>query len=400
MTEEGPPHIGASAEAGSTPVMALLAMAERVTPMGQVELERLLAARLQAPPPTPAEARVAELSALATLLESGLAVSLPHHPIAPVQVPQKDYDATRPPTAPPAETLVARYGGAAKDGWAWACRAAWGLLPDGRKRKPGLGWAHPQRGKRRVPRSGRDHVIASIRTCAFALLRRPSSNMYILWRKNSRRTRSSGGGRRNNSLAKPDRPAGMKAVYRRFPRGWASALAAANITDSELLAERRRLLAAARGPHLTNAEAPGVREEVGNLTAEQLASLRLTPKLQERLTRKGCEELALSIALGLAHELDGSLDWLAERDDGRGKPPPAHARFSPTAVREQARQAGVLLTALAACAGLDTSGWRALMVCKREPTLGQLAEMAALLRVSVTDLCEQQAADSQQSRAA
>ncbi len=373
-------------------------MLDGVTDFGVVELERLLAALLRGPAPTPAEQRVAELFALSQLLESELAVSLPHHPTAQRQVSQVDYDATRPPGAPTAETLVKRYGTVEKDGWSWACRAAWGLLPDGRKTKPGMGWPAASRGKKRSPRSDRDAVIRSIRACAFELLRRPSSNVYIEWLNAQRRRANDGPG--GGRAGQRQGSASMAAVYSQFPRGWASALASADITDSELAATRARGAAerspgrSRRGagsatavhsvPHALGTETspPTPAGRLAGLGPKQLAALDLDERTRSRLLRNGFGQMPLGHAVTLARALDGSLAWLAGRDDWPGEPPDTGARFDPTALRAAATRSGIHLEALRGTGKLDVSGWRAIMTGKSEPTLSQVQRWAAATRTA------------------
>lgn len=370
----------------STALGALLVMAEALTPAGAMELERLLGALLKAPAPTPAQERVAELFALTQLLESELAVSLPRHPIAPVQVSQTDYERTRPTGAPTAETLVERYGGARKDGWAWACRAAWGLLPDGRKTKPGQAWPSTLRGRPRPPRSERDMVIRSIRECAFALLRRPSSNVYVEWLAAQRRRAKAGPG--GGQTCEPKRLASIAAVYQQFPQGWPTALAAADVTDSELEQARAAWLpgAAAHGQAQRQAAEPTPAQRLVELNDDQLSALGLDERTRDRLLRKGFGELALSRAAAVARGLGGSLDWLAGADVQPGQPPDPHVRFDPDVFRAVAKQAGVKLEALRLKTKLDVSSWRALTHSKREPLLGHLAGWAATLRCRLEEL--------------
>jgi hypothetical protein len=365
-------------------VHALLVMLDSATDFGVVELENALGALMKGPAPTSAEQRVAELSALSQLLESELAVRYAGHRIAPVQVSQRAYDATRPPGAPTAETLIKRHGGEKKDGWSWACRAAWGLLPDGRKTKPGCGWASGLRGRKRGPRSDRDLVIRSIRECAFELLRRPSSNVYIEWLAAHRRRADSGpgGGRASN----PHRRASIPAVYQQFPRGWTSALAAADITDAELADARAKLLAQ-RSPAAASAAAaraaastPTPAQRLAGLDAEQLASLGLDERTRERLLRKGFGELRVKQAAALAHALRGSMEWLVGADIDPGEPADPSTRFDPDALRAAAKRSDIKLEALRAKARLDVSGWRAVMTRKREPTLAQVQRWAASVR--------------------
>ena len=219
----------------------------------------------------------------------------------------RSYELTRPARAPTAETLIDRYGGARSDGWAWACRAAWGLLPDGRKTKPGQAWASARRGKRLGPRSNRDTVISSIRACAFALLRRPSSNVYIAWRDARRRRpreRAGGGAPRAQ-----ERLASIAACYQHFA-SWERALLAADITDADLADARAKLLAGRDGASPSD-RTPSAHDVLAALTGDELDELRLTEQLRDRLLRNRCGGLPVSEASALAHALGGSLDWLA-----------------------------------------------------------------------------------------
>lgn len=248
--EEDEPAAGEDrAATGESPVAAggelrpLLILLEHATPEARLQLEHVLNGLLR-PPPTAAARRVAELGHLARLLETDLAIHIPNHPIAPVQVSQRDYDRTRREEAPSAETLIERYGH-----WEWACRAASGLLPDGRKTNLAKPWASPMRGRRRSPDYTREDALGSIRDCAFALCRRPSSNVFKEWvaRERRRRKRARGGMRREIPDAAGGgrgRVPGIESVYRHFPRAdrtgpgaqsrWATALAAADITDEFL----------------------------------------------------------------------------------------------------------------------------------------------------------------------
>jgi len=368
-------------------VHALLVMLDSATDFGAVELESALGALLKGPAPTTTELRVAELSALSQLLESELAVTYACHRIAPVQVSQRAYDATRPPGAPTSETLIKRHGGEKKDGWSWACRAAWGLLPDGRKTRPGSGWASGLRGKKRPPRSDRDLVIRSIRECAFELLRRPSSNVYVEWLAAHRRRAKSGPG--GGQASNPHRRASIPAVYQQFPRGWSTALAAADITDAELADARAKLLAE-RSPSaranggVLRAPAPTPAERMAELSAERLASVGLDERTRDRLVRKGCGELRVSQAAKVAYALSASLDWLAGADGQPGEPADPGARFDPDALRAAAKRSDIKLEALRAKVRLDVSDWRAVMTCKREPTLAQVQRWATALRSDTT----------------
>ena len=375
--------VGMRATATPSPELApLLVMLDLIGAFGLVELERALTALLAEPATTPAEQRVSELSALTQLLESDLAVEYRYHRVAPVQVSQTSYELTRPAGAPTAEALINRYGGAESDGWAWACRAAWGLLPDGRKTKPGQAWTSARRGKRLGPRSDRDMVISSIRACAFALLRRPSSNVYIAWhgaRRRRPRERAGGGAPRTH-----ERLASIAAVYQHFA-SWERALLAADITDADLADARAKLLVGRDGASASD-RAPSAHDVLAALTGDELDELGLTEQLRDRLVRKGCGGLPVSEASTLAHALGGSLDWLAGVSEEQRAPADITARFDPDALRREAKRAGVGLDALRHKAKLDVSGWRFIMARKREPTVAHLARWAGSLRTRCESL--------------
>ncbi len=386
-----PTGAGSGGPQEPSPVLhALLVMLDGATDFGVVELENALGALIRVPAPTSAEQRVAELSALSQLLESELAVTYARHPIAPVQVSQGDYDATRPPGAPSSETLIKRHGTSRNDGWAWACRAAWGLLPDGRKTKPGSAWASGLRGKKRPPRSDRDLVIRSIRECTLELLRRPSSNVYIEWLNAHRRRAAGGPG--GGKAVQPKRRASIRAVYQQFPRGWSAALAAANITDAELARARAKLLAdrnpgaSARDADNAAASAATPAARLAGLNAEQVAAVRLDERTCDRLVRKGFGELAVSQAATLANALGGSMMWLTRHDRDPGVPADPGTRFDPDALRAAAKRSDIKLEALRAKARLDVSGWRAVMTRKREPTFAQVERWTDALRCGLEEL--------------
>jgi hypothetical protein len=191
------------------PVIAILNATE---PAGLTELERVLRARL-APPSTAAERRVAELGPLARMLEAeGV-----RHWLGFRVVDRQDYDARRPADAPVSHTLVLRF-----HTWAEVCRAADGLLDDGRYRGAGRPW--PQRRGITPPRYTEDDCLDGIRVCRRELGREPSSNEYALWcrarRESARRTSA-------ETL-----PPTLKTIYRFFPAsegGWASAVFKAGV---------------------------------------------------------------------------------------------------------------------------------------------------------------------------
>ena len=208
---------------------ALLVLLDHCPAAGLVELERAIAYRLRREL-TPAQRRVAELGTLAKLLGSPLAREIPYHAVATIQIDRKVYDDHRPPEAPSSETLVNRYGGAKKGGWWWALRAAQGLLDDGRSRGPGKPWVDGRRGRPAPPPTTPAHAIHSIRACALALGRRPSSSVYDEW--------VTARMRRHGSVAPGiGRLCSFDTVCRHFGT-WKAALDATDLTDEELAEAR------------------------------------------------------------------------------------------------------------------------------------------------------------------
>lgn len=364
----------------------LEALLERVPPSGLVELERVLRGHLFRARPA-AERRVQELSHLAELLESEFAVHLPHHPRAPVQVSQCDYDRTRPNGAPSAEMLVDRYVY-----WEWACRAAWGLRTDGSKSKPGQPWAHPLRGKRRQYKYTREDVIDSIRECALALCRRPSSNVFQEWTRAERRRRKRAGGqpRHPHSSAEGRRPvrlADMHAVYKQFS-SWAAALAAANISDAELGSARLKLLGVPDQP-ATVKSWPGSTpaERLLALDASALAELGLrTRHDSQRLARRGFGHLPVSRAAAFAHALGGSLAWLAGSSVEPGDVCAPDAHFNGPEYTRRRKAAGVRENSILCQARLGVVNYRRIIRESVEPTLDTVSRFARAVGCSVDEL--------------
>jgi hypothetical protein len=195
------------------------ALIEHLSPEGLQAIGRALHAKLNAPP-TPAERRVAELRYLTTLLEER-----PQYPERPPYVPRTLYDERRPaeaPAAPPSARLTERYGS-----WPRACRAAWGLLKDGRYVGDGQPWPYGAK----PPKYTLSEAIASINECALALGRIPSSHEYTEWVVNRRaRARATGATHRIVKidavlrLLAPDRSGGngwKLVIARVFPNGYA-----------------------------------------------------------------------------------------------------------------------------------------------------------------------------------
>lgn len=395
LTAESPVTEGAATDHPATPALphelvALTAMLGRCSTAGQVELERLLTAKLY-PAPTVSEDRLAELLPLAELLESPLAIHVPNHPLAPVHMAQDAYDRVRPAGAPASDRLVERYGGGANGGWYRACRAAWGLMPDGRKRKPGAAWAYPNRGAGALPRSSRAAVLASIRECALTMGRRPSSNTFKRWAEAQRRAEGRRRGARGR-VGSPQRVFGMAAVYRHFA-SWAKALDAARITDAELVAARAaRVPGVAVTPDPLAADssppAPGLSraERLAELSVTELDAAGFSESQRACLSRSSDKcfgRLPLSRAAALAHSLGGSLEWLVGMDSATGKPAPAGMRFDGYAFNELRKRHRLREEAVLSKARLSLGRYRGIIMGSTEPTLTEVVALAGLVRSSV-----------------
>src|SRR5215211_3628757 len=201
-----------SASGGLEPVKAMIAQ----LPVAAVwELERALTCSLR-PAASPAQERIAELGALARLLRAhgSRGAADPFSTVA-----RGSYDRERPSGAPSGRRLVERYGS-----WRKACRAADGLLPDGRSTGPGKPWrSHAGAGPARVYSDA--DLVDAVRACAASLRRRPSSSDYYRWWRARRAyLRRVGSAQRMPSLT----------VITARLGGWRAALAAAAISDADL----------------------------------------------------------------------------------------------------------------------------------------------------------------------
>jgi hypothetical protein len=141
-----------------------------------VELASALHARLYAPAEAK-ERRWKELGMLAVLLEEHLqpATKLPY-------VERQHYEARRVTgsrDAPPAARLQERYGS-----WKRACYAAWTLKPDGSWIEAGRPWPSYILGKPRNDPYTVEECVETVRACAEALGRIPSSYDFFRWRQN------------------------------------------------------------------------------------------------------------------------------------------------------------------------------------------------------------------------
>lgn len=365
-------------------------MVAALSPLGRHELMAVLRAEL-APAPSATDRILAELGALAELLRTHpgarVRTEVRRGRIEPSATPADDmvvlaslprrswrvidrqqYDRLRPDSAPTSELLQARYGT-----WSKACRAADGLLPDGRYTGVGKPWVSVNRGRPKAPRYTREEMLAGIRECAFALLRRPSSAAYISWSR-ARRAHL-----RRGSTEHP-RLAGWEAIRAQFG-GYPQALAAARITDEELAAARaRRQLPGDRSGGATPAD------RLRALDSDTVTGLGLSAAEIEQLTSSGFAGLTLSQAAAIGAALNGSLDWLAARAPDPGHATPAAVALDADRLREQRDLRGISDTDLRRSLGVGVGPWRRLFTARDEPLLGWVAHLAGVLDVPIDAL--------------
>jgi hypothetical protein len=158
----------------------LRAMIAELPQAAVIEIARALHARLH-PGPTAANRRVKELGFLGQLLNE-----VPQPPDRLPHISRQLYDSRREASGfkgPASTGLTERYGS-----WSVACRAAWGLLEDGRT----IG-ANPWPRPRRSSSYRRDEAESSVLRCAAAIGRTPSSADYHQWII-ARRSRARGRG--------------------------------------------------------------------------------------------------------------------------------------------------------------------------------------------------------------
>jgi hypothetical protein len=335
---------------------------------GQRELERALSGEL-APRLTPAQRRLAELGHLAALLDArarfaGTPLGPGQHSwraappvdarkVAMPHVKRTLYDRTRPAGSPPAETVAERYGG-----WHAACRAAYGLQPDGTYFGFGQPRPPPFRGRGSRPSAYTEaEALDGIRRCARALGRRPTSTSYRAWvaerALNARRA-----GRPRPRLADYNT---LRALF----GGWPQALAAAAITDADLGVP-------------TDAEPENARAALAALAETAVAVL--DDETFARALVDGFADLPVTEAARIACALGGSLDWLAGRTEHPGRAASTSAtRLSGDAVRSARRDRRLTDAALRARLGLGLGAWRALLGGRSAPPLALLAQLAGLL---------------------
>jgi hypothetical protein len=165
-----PPKAVGSANENGVCLPLLRAMANQLSADEVREIERLVRQRLQVWPTRAAKGRAETLGFLADLLAKQPVFVLPFRAIE-----RKTYDELRPAAAPTSQRLVRAFGS-----WLGVCRAADGVLSDGRKARPGTVASRAAYGPR-PPTYTRDEVIAAVQRCASAMGRTPSSHNYHCW---------------------------------------------------------------------------------------------------------------------------------------------------------------------------------------------------------------------------
>jgi hypothetical protein len=200
------------------------AMAAALSPHARAALARALRLQL-GEQPTISQQRVTDLGTLARMLDERAAADGHIEPrlrstapdrwlLDPYPVDRVHYDAHRPPRAPSSSLIVKRFGGS----WRRACRAIWGLQPDGRYDGIGQPWDNAVRGNPRI-RYTDDECRHAVRRCAQRFGRVPTTSLYIRWtRLEKARARESG-------AALPRLP-DYESLRRRYG-GWAQTLSAA-----------------------------------------------------------------------------------------------------------------------------------------------------------------------------
>jgi hypothetical protein len=310
-------------------------MLEQLTPFGRAELERALRLHLKPFELPTREGWLRDLGALGRLVGGNDVGSDPT---------QATYEKERRDDEPSAEALVNRYGY-----WSIACIVARKAFLEGNKNA-----ARPRlsRGRRRSPAFTREEARTALRACALDTGRRPSPRTYDQWARRERTLARAGAVSRRDGLPRKRIPY-LDAIYRLYPSGknrWRSAVAETAITDDELIDARRRrfgLVAPARADAL---------------------------------------DLPLSAAVAQAIAQRCSLEQLLDGSARYDAPPDPCTRFDGKAATAARRAAGVPEQFVREALRLGLGPYRRLLSGKDEPTLGQVAKLAGLLRVNATQL--------------
>jgi hypothetical protein len=351
----------------------LAAMLHVLSPLGKRELEAWLAHDLTEEL-TPAERRVAELGALAEMLND----LTPEPGWSYAMIKQAEYDRRRPPEAPAGWILSKRFGG-----WKRACKAAYGLKQGGRTRGRSYhAWPHePGRGQPRVSEYTFDEVIRAIRRCGLELACRPTSTSYLRWYKTKRRLARE----RGMSIRIPN----IYVIYRHFTANahfpasdrarWRRAVSAAALTDDDLRAAfaiRLRIEEVA----LTAAD------ELDQATIDALAKASVTQASIVLIEEGRPGDLPLSQAVLAARALNCSLAYLTRATSERGHPPETAVRFDHVAYASRRKECALSAERVRAALQLSPRDARRLALGTHEPTVGQVTLLEQTLRLPTATL--------------
>lgn len=357
-------------------------MLHALGPLGRAEIERALLLDA-ASASSAAQQRVAELGAVAEMLhELRPPVAVPRRRdqqadafgvrgarLPPPGLAREDYDTRRPLTAPTSELLVHRYGS-----WAKVRRAAYGLLPDGRYVGPGRPWAQVIAPERIIYTC--EDCASAIRRCALDLGRLPSSGFYYRWQRATK-------ARLRPHQYKQHRIPGLKRILDLHDGGWSDALAAARVSEADLVTARAQWAVLLDGDPLTT----GVRDRLAELPPEVWRRLGLLDEEVARVREAGAGELLFDHAVTLSCLMNGSLDWLAGLTPTNAGAPAADTVFSPAQLRASRVKCGLTEAELARAVQWPSAALRRLVRGAFAPTLEEAAALARATGVSIHDLC-------------
>lgn len=363
-------------------VASLAAMLNAASPLGQREIERALTLTLF-PAPTAAQRRVAQLGELADMLGRFVSGELrtetepafiPEDDVFAAsvkwsQVPRgfsgEDYDRMRSAAAPSSKQLVETYGS-----WLRVCRAAHGLLPDGRYLGVGRPW--PGRRAKDYDRSicSREEALESIRHCARELGLVPVSSDYYRWQQAKAVLRRERGSSEKTPITLPP-------IYKLFGN-FEQAVVEAALDPEEVAAQR-----AARHGRFVQARREGTDPAArwSALSSRERETLGLSAEEQSAADEDRFGELPLTVGSRVARQLGGSLEWLAGASPVPGSLCPALEGLDGEAFARRRRDVGLAEQDL-----LEVMEWirgdlRRIINGTVEVTVSELLRLAGLLNV-------------------
>jgi hypothetical protein len=327
------------------------AMLDELDGAAIAEVERALRGRLTPKTETPAERRARRLGFLARLIEE----------TGSARVPRVVYDEARPDTAPSGQELVDEFRL-----WRRACRAAAGVMADGRINRPDGNNHHRTPGARTKTRAySRDEIVNAVRRCALDTGRKPTANAYERWR--AKKVEAA----KRHGKPQPRLP-DLSTIARTFPH-WRQAIAAAAIDQGALARAREEALPRIerRPPTLTATELTGAGG--GHLLTKSGA-----------VDQRQLELLPLSEALALCRAIDCSLEYLLGAGD-RGRSPSGEL-FAYETWKARLAESGVRERQLLQQIGMPLGPYRQLLRGKHQPTLAQLKTFAAIAAAPMSAL--------------